>query len=204
VEVVQADAKRLPFGSGSVDRVFMLDIVEHLHRWELLEAYAEVRRVLRSGGYAVIHTTPNRWAVDYGYRLARLAFRRLPENPPLARDTFHVNEQSVASLHRDLAAAGFASRVWLDDVIMRHSDWRHETKIDRAEARDAVYAILGRPAVRRAYRLAAATPLRFVLLNDIFALAWPRDGDLPADLSTVPPGRLEAVVGWTARRIGGR
>src|SRR5262249_61279871 len=96
------------------------------------------------------------------------------------------------------------SRVWLDDVIMRHTDWRHETKIERAEARDAVYAILGRPAVRRAYRLAAATPLRFVLLNDIFALAWPRDGDVPADLSTVPPGRLEAVVRWTAPRLRGR
>ena len=121
--VGMADAKVLPFRSGSFDRVLMFDLVEHLHPWELGRALSEVRRVLRPGGRLIVHTAPNVWYDRYAYPVVR-AVRMLmgegekyPEDPraitPVNLDV-HVNEQSVISLRRVLRRAGFDARVWLD------------------------------------------------------------------------------------------
>jgi cyclopropane fatty-acyl-phospholipid synthase-like methyltransferase len=90
------NAKALPFKEDTFDRVFMLDIVEHLHEWELQRVWQEVRRVLKADGVLVVHTLPNRWAVDCGYKLARMIVRSLPASPPDMRDAFHVNEQTLS------------------------------------------------------------------------------------------------------------
>jgi ubiquinone/menaquinone biosynthesis C-methylase UbiE len=122
--VAQADAKRLPFPDAHFDRVLMFDVVEHLHPWELHEALLEVHRVLAPGGRLIVHTAPNRWYDRYAYPLVRL-FRkaigqghRYPANPRAfligVNTHVHVNEQSMLSLRRTLARAGFRSRVWLD------------------------------------------------------------------------------------------
>src|SRR5205823_13275199 len=42
--VSQADAKKLPFPTGSFDRVLMFDVVEHLYPWELHQALLEIHR----------------------------------------------------------------------------------------------------------------------------------------------------------------
>ncbi len=119
----QADAKLLPFPSKAFDRVLMFDLVEHLHPWELGQALAEARRVLRPHGQLIIHTAPNVWYDRYAYPLVRLARRvmgqgrRYPRDPraivPANLDV-HVNEQSAWSLRRALRRAGFSPRVWLD------------------------------------------------------------------------------------------
>jgi len=121
--VGMADAKVLPFRSGSFDRVLMFDLVEHLHPWELRQALSEVRRVLRPGGRLIVHTAPNVWYDQYAYPVVR-GVRTLmgegdkyPEDPraitPVNLDV-HVNEQSVMSLRRVLRQADFQTRVWLD------------------------------------------------------------------------------------------
>ncbi len=121
--VYQANAKQLPFPSASFDRVLMFDLVEHLHPWELDQALAEARRVLRPDGRLIIHTAPNVWYDRYAYPLVRLVRTlmgqgaRYPQDPraiiPANLDV-HVNEQSVASLRRVLQRAGFRPQVWLD------------------------------------------------------------------------------------------
>ncbi len=123
MEIVQSDAKQLPFRSGFFDRVLMFDIVEHLYPWELDQALAEVHRVLKDDGRLVIHTAPNRWYDRYAYPLVRL-FRTLtgdgeiyPKNPRElipANVLVHVNEQDILRLPRALRRAGFHGRVWLD------------------------------------------------------------------------------------------
>ncbi len=123
VGVYQANAKSLPFPAGSFDRVLMFDLVEHLHPWELDQALAEARRVLRPGGQLVIHTAPNRWYDRYAYPVVRLVRilmgqgARYPKDPraiiPANLDV-HVNEQSVLSLRRVLRRARFRPHVWLD------------------------------------------------------------------------------------------
>lgn len=121
--VYMADAKRLPFPSAYFDRVLMFDLVEHLHPWELEQALAEARRVLRRDGRLIIHTAPNAWYDHYAYPLVRLVRilmgqgARYPRDPraiiPANLDV-HVNEQSLVSLWRVLRRVGFRARVWLD------------------------------------------------------------------------------------------
>ena len=123
VGVYRADAKCLPFASASFDRLLMFDLVEHLHPWELDQALAEARRVLRPDGRLIIHTAPNVWYDRYAYPLVRLARMLMgqgagyPQNPRAlipANLEVHVNEQSPVSLVRVLRRAGFRARVWLD------------------------------------------------------------------------------------------
>lgn len=120
----QAEAKRFPYPTGSFDRVLMFDIVEHLHPWELQDALREVHRVMKPDGRLIIHTAPNVWYDRYAYPLVRL-FRRVtgkgagyPADPRqflvAHNQEVHVNEQSMLSLRRALAQAGFRGQVWLD------------------------------------------------------------------------------------------
>lgn len=188
-----ADAKVLPFSSESFDRVFMLDIVEHLHEWELQQVWDEVRRVLKPDGLLIIHTLPNRWAVDYGYKVARLFVRRMPTNAPDKRDIFHVNEQSVVNLSRSLANGGLRARVWLDDLMLAQADWWQQTQVAGEDAQTRIYAALQRPAWRALYRLAVWLPTRLLIVSDLFAVAW-KSGAKPDSLRQVPRAYTERVI----------
>jgi SAM-dependent methyltransferase len=121
--VYQADAKRLPFLDAYFDRVLMFDLVEHLHPWELDQALAEARRVLRPDGRLIVHTAPNVWYDRFAYPLVRfvrtlmgqtLCYPKDPRAIIPANLDVHVNEQSGLSLWRVLRRAGFRARVWLD------------------------------------------------------------------------------------------
>ncbi len=132
--VAQSDAKKLPFPTGLFDRVLLFDVVEHLHPWELQEALTEISRVMKPHGKLIIHTAPNVWYDRYAYPMVR-RFRsllgqgdRYPANPRAflvnANQDVHVNEQSMLSMRRTLARAGFASRVWLDSPPQgRQNNW---------------------------------------------------------------------------------
>lgn len=118
-----ADAKWLPFPAAFFDRVLMFDLVEHLHPWELDQALAEARRVLRLNGRLVIHTAPNVWYDRYAYPVVRLVRALMNQRGDYPKDPraiipanldVHVNEQSALSLWRVLRRAGFRVRIWLD------------------------------------------------------------------------------------------
>jgi ubiquinone/menaquinone biosynthesis C-methylase UbiE len=124
VGVSLADAKQLPFRTGSFDRVLMFDVVEHLHPWELDQALVEVYRVLKPDGRFIVHTAPNVWYDRYAYPLVRRVRSlmgqgdRYPKNPRnflvAVNEHVHVNEQSMWSLRQTLQRAGFAGKVWLE------------------------------------------------------------------------------------------
>lgn len=123
-QFLKMDVCKLEFGAASFDRVFMLDLVEHLNPEELTMALNEVRRVLRPGGLLVVHTEPNRNYAQLAVRayesrflgpLLRPLVRRLTGSPvPFSRyrDAMHVNEQSPETLRQALTSAGFKVRVW--------------------------------------------------------------------------------------------
>jgi SAM-dependent methyltransferase len=117
--VERMDAKNLAFADGSFDVVFMTDVVEHLHDWELDQVFAEVARVLRPAGQLILHTAPNRWYLNIAHpyyirwinTLARGLARRLVRDPDLDEKlptrkelrseyelVMHVNEQTYYSL----------------------------------------------------------------------------------------------------------
>ena len=130
--IARSDAKKLPFPTAYFDRVLMFDVVEHLYPWELQESLLEIYRVLKPDGRFIVHTAPNVWYDRYAYPFVR-AFRRLlgqgeryPANPRAflvdVNQDVHVNEQSMVSMRRTLARAGFTSRVWLDSPPQNHRE----------------------------------------------------------------------------------
>jgi SAM-dependent methyltransferase len=60
--LLRADARALPFASGSVDRLFLLDVAEHVP--EDARVFDEIRRVLAPRGLAVVHVPahPRMWS----------------------------------------------------------------------------------------------------------------------------------------------
>ena len=60
--LARADARALPFRSGTVDRLFLLDVAEHVP--EDAQVFAEIRRILSPRGVAVVHVPahPRMWS----------------------------------------------------------------------------------------------------------------------------------------------
>lgn len=89
-----------PWASGSFDAVYSLEVVEHLSDATLETMLAEIHRLLRDGGYAVI-TTPNDEDLE-----------QLHTCCPQCGSTFHiwqhVRSWSKESLAEFMARHGFA------------------------------------------------------------------------------------------------
>ncbi len=164
-----ADAKGLDFDDGSFDVVFLIDVYEHLHPYEIERTLAEVLRVLRPGGRFIVHTGPNTWFYGFGYPLVRAAARlllkrELPENlRGQYDDVMHVNEQSPLTLGRGMRAAGFRTRVIPRSffVGIRPSAWEK-----------AVMKVL------------FARPLGYFFCTSLMAVGYPRRGGREAELRT--------------------
>lgn len=158
-QLLCANARLLPFATELFDRVLMLDVVEHLHPWELEQALLEIWRLLKPGGKLIVHTAPNRWYYRFGYPLFRTFERlrgvQLPKDPRLrfrCHALMHVNEQSPWSLKRVLARCGYRSRIRL---LYKAVDERESPR-----------------GIARVKNLAQWLPVsRWVFRNDIVAVA---------------------------------
>jgi len=179
VTLAHADATALPFRDAVFERVLMLDIVEHLHDWQVSRALREAYRVLSLTGYLVLHTLPNHWALQYGYPLLRLLSRRLPRTPRSdVERNVHINEQDLLSVKRSLAEAGFACEIWLENLTLDQAAWQDEKRF--TDVRREAYPILRQPLVRAVASLLMHTPLKLIIANDIYAIAWRADGEKPS------------------------
>ena len=60
--LARSDARALPFRTASVERIFLLDVAEHVP--EDAAVFAEIRRVLKPTGLAVVHVPahPRMWS----------------------------------------------------------------------------------------------------------------------------------------------
>ena len=99
--LVQADIREVPFANGSFDVVYTMGTIEHIDEYRL--ALAEVARVLRPGGVAIVGV-PHRWNIFMRPLMVRLLsalglYLYAPEK-----------SFSAGELARDLAAAGLAVR----------------------------------------------------------------------------------------------
>jgi SAM-dependent methyltransferase len=173
VQLALADATGLPFRDGSFERVLMLDVVEHLYPWQLEQTFREVRRVLAPDGYAVIHTLPNRWALELGYPLLRLVRPSLPRDPRTDYEReVHINEQDIVGLKRMLTGAGLQAKVWLENLTIEQARWQPHSD-EFPDVRGPAYRFFRSRPARGLARLALCTPLRLIACNDIYAIARP-------------------------------
>jgi len=175
--LVAGDAGHLPVGDGCADRVLLLDVIEHLSPARVHSCLGEIRRILRPGGYVVIHTLPNWWALAL-YRAVAWAIPGLPTDPRSDYERLvHVNEQSPRSLRRALEASGLEARVWIEEWTTRHARRRAAPYRDRP--RRLAYPLLGGRFPRWLGRALMGSPAAPVAGNDIFALAWAPGGWRP-------------------------
>lgn len=169
--LAKADACRLPFADGSFDRITMLDIVEHLVPQQLEAMFREVHRLLAPGGFAVIHTLPNRWVYDLTFPLLHQLSKKFPRNPRGPFDSkIHVNEQTLPELHATLNHCGLPHRLWLEQHMPAQARW-NKLQDAYGDNRDKIYPMLT-GGWGRMLELANCTPLKLVLANDIFGYAW--------------------------------
>lgn len=111
---------------NEVDIVFLMDVLEHLHPWQVEELYRQLLVVLKPGGRIICHTWPNRWHTSYTYPLVRwllglVGIKKKREVREKHDEIMHVNEQSVWSVWRDATRAGFKPRVWMEHEPLHSS-----------------------------------------------------------------------------------
>ena len=168
---IQSDVKKLDLPKKYFDRIFLLDIVEHLHDWELDILFQHLSQSLKDDGYLVIHTLPNKWVYDYGYRVARAFFWKLPKDPRGEKEKiFHINEQTLPHLSAILKKNRFHHTINLAQLLPEQARWyRDHTFGDR---RDILYKIIRNPVISVLLRIFAMTPLKLFTSNDIYATAY--------------------------------
>jgi 2-polyprenyl-3-methyl-5-hydroxy-6-metoxy-1,4-benzoquinol methylase len=196
MEFICDDVKNLNT-QDKFDRIFMLDLVEHLHDWELLELFEHCHKVLAPNGCIIIHTLPNKWVYEITYRrLLRLFMPWLPRNPRSEFEkTIHVNEMSIVHLSNILSEGDFKSRVWLQDMIVEQSKWHKKQPF--ADNRGRLYRWLANPVIGLMYKLIAKTPLKLLIVNEMLAVGWKSE----SSLSIKMPFRLtESLVIWLHSR----
>ncbi|MBI4390241.1 MAG: class I SAM-dependent methyltransferase [Nitrospinae bacterium] len=173
IRVIGADATALGLSANRFDFVFMIDIVEHLYPEQLLACFKECRRVLKDEGQLIVHTSPNKLYNDAGYpfweRPINLALNKLFGQNLMTRPArnemdkkVHVNEQTLWSLKRCLASAGFRAKVWLGSEYV---------KPVAKETRGMQTLEVARQVLCHGFPLSLFPPLNYLFSNNIWAVA---------------------------------
>lgn len=171
-DVRLGDLTALPWPDDSFDRILFSDVIEHLTPEQAAATLSELHRVLRPGGFLLLHTAPNRLFMKVGWPVARpllLALGHRDRVDEMDRwwkvaESYHINEQTIYSIRRQLRAAGFArSRVWIDRDVLRSGQYRYT-------------AGMNGPVMKLAVRAASLRPVRLFYGNDLYALAHSSPG----------------------------
>ncbi len=180
--VLLCDARRLPFADASFDRVFFIGVMDHLSPPELERCFSEFARVLRLGGFVVVHTCVNReylkiWTYGARRSLAQ-AGRRLglevadPSPPRDEKDAvLHINEHSAGDLRSFFRRLG-----WTAHVEVRPN---YKLEVEELYPSPLPPDFPMRPAPgwkRHLHRLFFRPPLDRILGRELFAIARPPAG----------------------------
>jgi ubiquinone/menaquinone biosynthesis C-methylase UbiE len=162
-----ADCKELPFEADSFDRVYAGDVLEHQDIDDGAVMLREMHRVLRPGGFLLVHTAPNSVFMKLVYPVARPLLKvideetiRVLERHLAVNRTVHVHEYNLLSLRKVARMAGLkGAEAWIGGDILRSSRHRHTQALSESRL------------VRVAGRLGKIGAVRFLLGNDLFLKA---------------------------------
>jgi ubiquinone/menaquinone biosynthesis C-methylase UbiE/MoaA/NifB/PqqE/SkfB family radical SAM enzyme len=159
-----ADCRDLPFPNESFERVFSGDVIEHVNYQDGVLMLQEMLRVLKPGGFLLLHTTPNTVFTKRVYPLAK-RFLRLIDARTIEKidhhmavgKTVHVHEYNIFSLRRAAKDAGLTgARVWIDADVLRSGEHPYTATFGR------------NPLIRWAASMSRSGPVRFLLGNDLY------------------------------------
>lgn len=161
-----ADCRDLPFEDDTFDRVSSGDVIEHVDAVDGVTMLHEMYRVVRPGGFMLVHTAPNTVFTRGVYPIVKPILRRIDANSVKVLDEHmqvnlgvHVNEYNLISLRRAARRAGLPhAKVWIHADVLRSGAHRHTRSLEQ------------HPLGRFAARLGALAPVRFFLGNDLFIM----------------------------------
>lgn len=159
------NAKKLRFKDNSADVIFMLDIVEHLYKWELEKVIEESWRVLKPDGQLIIHTSPNKLL------MGPVRFLAHSVGVKLRSEEFHINEQSVFSLRAYLKKSFNVQRIWIEKD---KKYWSNGTPERGPGIRSIAKMVDGLVDNFLSDFVIRKTFLRFLLGTDIWVIARPK------------------------------
>ena len=163
-DLIRADVKKIPFKNNLFDRIFLLDIIEHLHDYELNEMFQNIRTILKMDGLIIIHTSPNKWYYNYGYQIIRIVIF-LVARVIIKKDirsyyekTMHVNEQSSKTLHKILKKHGLKFNICFSDFY--HPKFFVLEHIGNKKLKDMICSII------------ESRFFQMLFCKSIYAIAW--------------------------------
>jgi len=160
-----ADARSLPFKSNSFDRVFSGDVLEHMTYEDGLLKIKEMHRVLKPGGFMLLHTSPNTVFIRGVYPIVKHLIKLI--NKPLIENLdynikvvcpkVHVDEYNFFSLKKAARKAGFQDyEVWINPDILRSGKHRYTE------------SLTGNPLMKLAAFMGRLSFVRFFIGNDLY------------------------------------
>ena len=157
-------ATKLPFKNATFDRIFLLDLVEHLHEQELEDLFKNLSAIIKDEGIIIVHTAPNKLYYEYGYKLIRF-FLYMLKGVKLENDIrsdyekkMHINEQTSKHLGKLLKKSGFGFKIGLFNTS--HADLLIKEHLKHPLLYKAINSIINWP------------PLANIFCRDIYAVAW--------------------------------
>lgn len=128
-----ADCRKLPFSSNSFERVFSGDVIEHLCYEDGILMLKEMSRVLKPGGFMLIHTTPNSIFTKITYPLGKHFLKLINKEAVKSIDytlnvvgpKVHLQEYNLFSLKKIAKRSGLTdAKAWVSEDILRSSKHR--------------------------------------------------------------------------------
>ena len=163
-----ADCRNLPFEDNSFERVFSGDVIEHLDYQDGVLMLKEMHRVLKPGGFILIHTAPNTIFLKIVYPLVKPFLRIIKKDAIKSLDDHikvsrmvHIHEYNLLSLRKVAREAGLLNpEVWLDEDILRSSKSRH------------TQALSENPLIKFIGSCGKYSIVRFLLGNDLYLKSY--------------------------------
>lgn len=133
IDIRLARCTDLPFDDNSFHRVFAGDVIEHVPYEQAIIMLRELYRVLKPGGFMLIHTTPNTVFIKLIYPFARYLLNIIDKHAVQLIDEHranskrvHIHEYNLFSLKTIGRRAGLEDfEVWIDEDILRSRVHRH-------------------------------------------------------------------------------
>ena len=156
------------------DRIFILDVAEHLSDEELKECFCEAKRLLKDDGMLVVDTSPNRLFNDITYpfweRPLNMMINAIFKTKLMTRESrieidkkIHINEHTVFSLRKSLENVGFRNI-----KIDMHPRKVKPRKMDSTKLQVQEYL---RCVITCLFPVSCVFPLKYLFCNDIIAKA---------------------------------